>query len=188
MKRSVCEYDVGNTCKVCLYWSINTRVLIGIKRGREKSKFCVQDSFLLFCYRRGGKKPSICFKPLLELCEIIYRWGVLYTRAFYWLPCQWIRALFYKKKVSTFFAAILGFHSAAVKCKFLLNWALMEVVFKQPVRRREAIQPVGCCVLQSPPIITIILWKQTNKTSYWLALVCALSIYLQSTISRLKIN
>lgn len=149
----------------------------------------MQGPFLLFCWRRGRRKPSICFKPFQELCEIIYRRGVLYMRAFYWLPCQWIRALFCKKKkVSTFFAAILGIHSVELKCKFLMNWALMEVVFKQPVRRRETIQPVGRCVLQSPSIITIILWKQTNKTSYWLALVCALSIYLQSSISRLKIN
>lgn len=95
-------------------------------------------------------------------------------KSFYWLPCQWIRALFYQKNnnVSTSFAAILGFCGAEVRCKFWLNWTLMEAVCKWPVRRRETIQVVGLCLLQSPSIIAIIVWKQTNKTSHWLAVMC----------------
>lgn len=159
-----------------------------------KSKFLYAQPFpsLLLQEREKKKKKKRLFvsEPFLELCKMIYSRGVLYTRAFRGCPANELGPYSTpeKKKKGCTFAAIPGFRGAEVKCKFWLNWTLMESVLKQLVRRRETIQVVGLCVLQSPSIIAIILWKQTNKTSYWLTLVCALSSYLQSTISRLKIN
>jgi len=114
--------------------------------------------FLPFHYREEEKKDDL-FQNLFWNSEMLSRRGVLYTRAFTGCLADELGPYSTKKKkiVSTFFAAILGFHGAEVQCKFWLNWTIMEAVFKQPVRRRETIQAVGLCVPQSPSIIAVIL-------------------------------
>lgn len=103
------------------------------------------------------KKDNLFQKTFLKLCEMIYRVGVLYTRSFIGYLGNELQPYLTKKNVSTPFATILGFRGAEVKCKFCLNWALIEAVFKQPVKRRETIQLVGLYMLQGPSIIGIIL-------------------------------
>lgn len=49
----------------------------------EKSKFLHAQPFpSLLLQERGKKKRWFVSGPFLELCEMIYRRGVLYTRAF----------------------------------------------------------------------------------------------------------
>lgn len=156
----------------------------------EKVNFYTHNPFLPSCYRKGGKKKRLFVsEPLLGLCEMIYRQGVLCTRVFTGCLANELGP-YSTKKIITLALPLQPSWASVVRksCKFWLNWTLIEAVFKWPVRRRETIQVVGLWLLQSPSIIAIILWKQTNKTSHWLALMCALSGYLQSTISRLKTN
>lgn len=189
MWRKPSECGVGNACRVCLYKNIISRTFKGMKTS-GKSKFLYAQSFpSLLLRERGKKKRLFVSEPLLGLCEMIYRQGVLCTRVFTGCLANELGP-YSTKKIITLALPLQPSWASVVRksCKFWLNWTLIEAVFKWPVRRRETIQVVGLCLLQSPSIIAIILWKQTNKTSHWLALMCALSGYLQSTISRLKIN
>lgn len=104
---------------------------------------------------------------------MIYRQGVLCTRVFTGCLANELGP-YPTKKIITLALPLQPTWASVVRksCKFWLNWTLIEAVFKWPVRRRETIQVVGLCLLQSPSIIAIILWKQTNKTSHWVALVC----------------